>query len=116
MLDTPTLENPDCKDLNLALNIAAKCGVVPWVLPEGIPDVDCFVCLSYTQHRGKADTRLMGYANVFNRYGRWLFYSGNAQTFAYSDRSRRLAELVEDTLRRIFICVDQHPPSSTSIR
>jgi predicted HTH transcriptional regulator len=101
MVDSPTLEDPDYKDLNLALNIAAKCGVVPWVLPEGIPDADFFVGLSYTQHRGKAATRLMGYANVFNRYGRWLFYSGNAETFAYAERSHRLAELVEATLRRL---------------
>ena len=101
MVDTPTLANPDWKDLNLALNIAAKCGVVPWVLPEGIPDADFFVGLSYTQHRGKSDERLMGYANVFNRYGRWLFYSGNIQTFAYSERTARLASLVEDTLKRV---------------
>lgn len=101
MIDTPTLENPDWKDLNLALNIAAKCGVVPWVLPEGIPDADFFVGLSYTQHRGDPQTRLMGYANVFNRYGRWLFYSGNAQTFAYNERARRLSELVATTLMRV---------------
>lgn len=101
MVDTPTLENPDYKDLNLALNIAAKCGVVPWVLPEGIPDADFFVGLSYTQHRGDAGSRLMGYANVFNSYGRWLFYSGNAQTFSFTERSRRLAELVEETLKRL---------------
>jgi predicted HTH transcriptional regulator len=101
MVDTPTLENPDWKDLNLALNVAAKCGVVPWVLPEGIPDADFFVGLSYTQHRGDPDERLMGYANVFNRYGRWLFYSGNVTTFPFSERRLRLAELVEDTLRRV---------------
>ena len=101
MVDTPTLDNPDWKDLNLSLNIAAKCGVVPWVLPEGIPDADFFVGLSYTQYRGDPGTRLMGYANVFNSYGRWLFYSGNVQTFAYSERTRRLAELIETTLRRV---------------
>jgi len=40
MVDTPTLVNPDYKDLNLALNIVAKCGLVPWVLPASIPDAD----------------------------------------------------------------------------
>ena len=29
MVDTPTLRNPDWKDLNLALNSIAKCDVVP---------------------------------------------------------------------------------------
>jgi hypothetical protein len=46
MVDTPTLLNPDWKDLNLALNVVAKCGGVPWVLPEGLPDADFFVGLS----------------------------------------------------------------------
>jgi hypothetical protein len=49
MVDTPTLLDPDWKDLNLALNIIAKCGVVPWVLPGAVPDADFFVGLSYTQ-------------------------------------------------------------------
>jgi predicted HTH transcriptional regulator len=101
MVDTPTLLDPNWKDLNLALNIVAKCGVVPWVLPEGMPDADFFVGLSYTQYRGDPESRLMGYANVFNRYGRWLFYSGNAQTFQYDERRQQLANLVESTLRRL---------------
>lgn len=101
MIDTPTLENPDWKDLNLALNIAAKCGVTPWVLPEGIPDADFFVGLSYTQSREAQSPRLMGYANVFNEFGRWLFYSGNTQAFRYEERTRRLEELVRETLARV---------------
>ena len=31
MIDTSTLINPDYKDLNLALNVVAKCGLAPWV-------------------------------------------------------------------------------------
>src|SRR5262249_55199127 len=67
MVDTPTLNNPDYKDLNLALNIVAKCGVVPWVLPQSMPDADFFVGLSHTQsRRGGRDSRQMGFANVFD--------------------------------------------------
>ena len=29
----------------------------------------------------------MGFANVFNEYGRWEFYSGGAHTFAYDERA-----------------------------
>jgi argonaute-like protein implicated in RNA metabolism and viral defense len=101
MVDTPTLDNPDWKDLNLALNLVAKCGVAPWVLPEGIPDADFFVGLSYTQGRDGKSSRLMGYANVFNQFGRWLFYSGNTQAFKYEERGKRLGSLVRDTLLRI---------------
>jgi hypothetical protein len=49
MVDTPTLVNPDWKDLNLALYLAAKCNVVPWVLPDAVPDADFIVGLSYTR-------------------------------------------------------------------
>jgi argonaute-like protein implicated in RNA metabolism and viral defense len=101
MVDTPTLVNPDYKDLNLALNVVAKCGLVPWVLPEGIPDADFFVGLSYTQSRGASGQRLMGYANIFNEYGRWLFYSGNTQAFDYNERTKHFGSLVRETLSRL---------------
>ena len=102
MVDTPTLINPDYKDLNLALNIVAKCGLAPWVLPESIPDADFFVGLSYTQSSRGPGERLMGFANVFNEYGRWEFYSGGAHTFAYDERAaRHYEQLVESTLSRL---------------
>lgn len=101
MVDRPTLVNPDYKDLNLALNVIAKCGVTPWVLPDAIPDADFFIGLSYTQHRDQASDRLMGYANVFNQYGRWMFYSGNTQAFPYEERTVRFESLVEETLQKL---------------
>lgn len=101
MIDTPTLRNPDYKDLNLALNLAAKCGVTPWVLPDEIPDADFFIGLSYTQSGRRGQERLMGYANVFNQYGRWEFYSGSTQTFSYQDRSVNFGELAKNTLLRL---------------
>ena len=99
MVDTPTLQNPDWKDLNLALNITAKCGVTPWVLPDAIPDADFFVGLSYTQ--SKDGQRIMGFANVFNSYGKWEFYSGNTSYFNFEERTQHLARLVEETLTKL---------------
>jgi len=101
MIDTPSLEQPDMKDLNLALNIIAKCGGTPWVLPDAIPDADFFIGLSYTQSRKSGVQRLMGYANVFNEYGRWLFYSANTQTFAYEERHTYYRTLVHQTLESL---------------
>lgn len=101
MIDTPTLQNPDWKDLNLALNITAKCGVTPWLLPDAIPDADFFVGLSYTQSNRQGFERQMGYANVFNQYGRWAFYAGNTATFAYEERTSYFAALVRETLERL---------------
>ena len=101
MVDTPILKNPDWKDFNLALNITAKCGVIPWVLPDELPDAHFFVGLSYTQHRDREVSRLMGFANVFNQYGRWEFYQGNANTFNYDERREYFKDLVKSTLERL---------------
>jgi predicted HTH transcriptional regulator len=101
MVDTPTLLNPDFKDLNLALNIIAKCGVVPWVLPGAIPDADFFVGLSYTQNYERGTTRTMGYANVFNNYGRWGFYSANTDTFPFEKKAEYFSKLVQATLEKL---------------
>jgi len=109
MVDTPTLVAPDFKDLNLALNVITKCGITPWVLPDAMPDADFFVGLSYTQHRRDGVTdRLMGYANVFNQYGRWMFYSGNTETFPYEERGIRFEGLVEETLKRLPLSENPH--------
>jgi predicted HTH transcriptional regulator len=99
MVDTPTLLSPDWKDLNLALNVTAKCGITPWVLPDAIPDADFFVGLSYTQ--SSDGQRIMGFANVFSNYGKWEFYSGNTSYFKFQDRTEHLARLVEETLSKL---------------
>ena len=99
MVDTPTLQNADWKDLNLALNIIAKCGITPWVLPDSLPDADFFVGLSYTQ--SKDGQRIMGFANVFNSYGKWEFYSGKPSTFKFEERTRHFGQLVEETLSKL---------------
>ena len=101
MVDTPILKNPDWKDFNLALNIIAKCGVVPWVLPGALPDVHTFVGLSYTQHPDRKIDRHMAFANVFSDYGRWKFYQGNTKPFNYEERHKYYNELVRSTLKRL---------------
>jgi predicted HTH transcriptional regulator len=99
MVDTGTLHNPEWKDLNLSLNIIAKCGITPWVLPENIPDADFFVGLSYTQSRD--GQKILGFANVFNSYGKWEFYAGNTTAFDASRRSEHLAALSRSALERL---------------
>ncbi len=99
MVDTGTLRNPDWKDLNLALNIIAKCGVTPWVLPDKIPDADFFVGLSYTQSRD--GRRILGFANVFNEYGKWEFYEGNTTAFDATRRAEHLAAIARSALERL---------------
>lgn len=101
MVDTPTLVNPEWKDLNLALNIAAKCGVTPWVLTDRIPEADFFIGLSYTQSHKRGRGRLVGYAMVFNRFGCWEFYSGNTESFTYEERAKYFASITQRTLAKL---------------
>lgn len=101
MVDTPTIQNPDWKDLNLALNIVAKCGITPWVLPQGLPDADFFIGLSYTRSERQGIQRLMGHANVFDPFGQWQFHSGNTDTFDYDKRNQYFYELTRNTLNRL---------------
>ena len=101
MLDTQTLRTPDWKDLNLALNIVAKCGIIPWVLPDAIPDADFFVGLSYTSNYQRGSERLMGYANVFNQYGRWVFYLGIPPLSRMMNVRSIFKTLIRQTLERL---------------
>ncbi len=101
MVDTHTLKNADWKDFNLALNITAKCGVIPWVLPGALPDADFFVGLSYTQHPNRKIDRHMAFANVFSNFGRWQFYQGNTKPFNYNERHEYYKDIVRSTLERL---------------
>lgn len=99
MIDTPTLNDPKFKDFNLALNIVAKTGSTPWVLPAALPEVDVFIGLSYAQYKNDNQLyRTMGYANVFDRFGQWQFFKGNAESFDFDYKHLHLAKLVKQTL------------------
>lgn len=99
MVDTATLVNPRWKDLNLALNLFAKAGHIPWVLDEGLDDVDLFIGLSYsTSPTGGSNARMMAYVNVFDRYGRWRLYESDAVAFPFADRLEHLGTVVANSL------------------
>lgn len=101
MVDTPTLRDPKFKDFNLALNIVAKTGGTPWVLPNALPDADLFIGLSYSQYKTEKQIyRTMGYANVFDRYGQWKYYKGNVASFDFEYKHLHLAKLVKETLEQ----------------
>lgn len=101
MVNTPTLVNPDWKDLNLALNIVAKCGLVPWVLSEKLPQADFFMGIAYTTTRhSKNREKMMGFVSVFDEYGRWRFYKGES-VFSFEKKKEYFAKLVPETLKEL---------------
>jgi predicted HTH transcriptional regulator len=100
MVDEETLENPEWKDLNFALDVFAKSGFVPWVLSEGMPNADLFIGLSSSiiTYKGQRQ-RVVGYANVFDDFGRWLFYQGASESVPYENRNAMFAELLSKITR-----------------
>lgn len=100
MVKEDTLENPEWKDVNFALDVFAKSGFVPWVLSEGMPNADLFIGLSSSliTHKGRRQ-RAIGYANVFDDFGRWLFYQGASASVPYEERNAMFAELLRTITR-----------------
>src|SRR5262249_23628079 len=66
---------------------------------ENIPDADFFIGLSYTESMD--GQRILGFANVFNSYGRWQFYAGNTTAFDARQRSEHLAGLARSVLKKL---------------
>ena len=95
MVKEDTLEHPEWKDYNFALDVFAKTGFVPWVLSEGMPNADLFIGLSSSiiTHKGQRQ-RVIGYANVFDDFGRWLFYQGASAAVPYENRNAMFAALL----------------------
>jgi len=100
MVSENTLENPDWKDLNFALDLFAKAGYTPWVLGDGLPQADLFVGVSSSVlvHQGDR-SRVIGYANVFDNFGKWLFYEGASSAVPFEDRNRMFADLTRKIVR-----------------
>jgi len=96
MVDEDTIADPKMKELNLALDIFAKSGYVPWVLAEGLPGADLFIGLSYSSIRTAQQIhRVVGYVNVFDRYGRWQYYRSGTTPIDYERRTEQFRALVQ---------------------
>jgi len=100
MIDEETLINQKYKDFNIALDVFAKSGFVPWVLSEGLPNADLFLGISFSSvGRGTGRERVLAYVNVFDRYGKWLYYRGNARPIKFEDRNRAFQEILFDIVQ-----------------
>ena len=99
MVDEETVDDPKFKDLNLALNIFAKTGNTPWVLDSELNNVDLFIGMSYSQiKRRRMIERMMGYVNVFDKFGRWKFYQGDVEAFPYDERQKHYKNIIADSI------------------
>jgi len=90
MVTHKTFESLNYSLLNLASAIYAKAGGTPWVLERELKDVDLVVGLSWSQLNPERALRMedttglnryVGFVNIFDQYGKWLFFQGNAYPY-----------------------------------
>jgi len=119
MVTPPALSDPQWIYANLASAIFAKAGGCPWVLRDDISDFDMILgiglstAISITRRAGPR-SRYLGYANVFDQQGRWMFFESTSRLYDPDKHQEQLAELVGVAIDR-FTKVKGHEPQSIAI-
>lgn len=116
MITDSTINNLNWAYLNLASAIFSKAGGVPWVLESEMKNTDMILGLSISnvvtyKNRAGGFPRYTGCANVFDNYGKWMFFEGNAKLYAEDKPTRleRLKELIENAIVKYRSCKDTVP-------
>lgn len=88
---------------NLALNLAAKLGQVPWTLEEPalLAPVELFLGFSYSLIRPKelGQRRNIAYVNVFGADGTWKLFYSDDDVFSFEERLRRFPRLAASAVQ-----------------
>lgn len=105
MITEATFANLKWSYTNLASAIFSKSGRIPWVLEEEMEDTDMVLgisisnILSFKRRAGEV-TRYVGYVNVFDSYGKWLFFEGTAQPYSRDENIKMLRELYTNSVQK----------------
>jgi len=100
-----TFNNLKYSYLNLASALFAKAGHIPWVLQSEMKNVDMILgisvsnVISYKNRAGNA-RRFVGYVNVFDTYGKWLFFEGTAKSYRKDEKLIQLKALLESAVSK----------------
>jgi argonaute-like protein implicated in RNA metabolism and viral defense len=91
--------------LNLASAIYSKAGGIPWVLESEMKNVDILLGISISnlvseKYRAGMSARYVGYVNVFDSYGKWMFYEGTAESYEKGKNYEQLKELLSKAFQK----------------
>jgi len=108
MITENTFANLKWSYLNLASAIFSKAGGVPWVLEDEMKNVDMLLGISISsviskRNRAGNVPRYVGYVNVFDSFGKWMFFDGTAKPYEKSKRLEQLKELLSAAISRFKI-------------
>jgi hypothetical protein len=87
--------------LNICTAIIAKCGGVPWILKTKLRNTDIIIGISLSNRllqmgENVQENRYIGFANIFNEYGRWKYFFGTANRYQKDQWIEQISDLVEE--------------------
>ncbi len=86
---------------NLATNIYAKLGNKPWAISDNpnMPNADIILGLATSWLKKQSRfSRKVGFVNVFDKNGSWLFVKSSSQDIDFDNRLNEFPKLMKDTL------------------
>lgn len=98
--------------LNICSGIIAKCGGIPWVLGEKLNGTDLLIGTSLSSKlsyigENIQNNRYIGFANVFNEYGKWMYFCGTAKRYYRNQLVEQLESLIAEI--RSYYSIAQQP-------
>jgi len=105
MITQSTFDNIRYSYLNLASALFAKAGYIPWVLQSEMENVDMILGISVSnvisaKNRAGTTVRFVGYVNVFDSYGKWMFFEGIAKPYKKEEKLDQLSHLLESAVAK----------------
>jgi argonaute-like protein implicated in RNA metabolism and viral defense len=105
MITQATFANLKWSYINLASAIFSKSGRIPWVLENEMEDTDMVLGISISnvissKKRAGDLARYVGYVNVFDSYGKWLFFEGTARPYNRDQNLEMLKELYTNSVQK----------------
>ena len=104
MVDRITLTNKYAR-WNLALNLAAKLGTIPWTLKDdsSLQPVELFLGFSYSSIRPEklGQSRNIAYVNVFDSAGTWRLFYADGKVFSFEERLKVFPRLASEVVRSV---------------
>lgn len=99
MITQSTFDNIRYSYLNLASALFAKAGYIPWVLQSEMENIDMILGISVSnvisaKNRAGTTVRFVGYVNVFDTYGKWMFFEGIARPYKKEEKLDQLRHLL----------------------
>lgn len=104
MITQKTIGYPTYSYLNIASALFAKSGFIPWALGAEMPHTDIIIGISVSDRicddNRIIKNRYVGYVNVFDRYGKWMFFEGVAEPYNKEEISGKIVLLVKKAVER----------------